>query len=83
MSGTVINKTLIRHDLEIGFNEYFHLMPDKFINSETIGFDAGCGSGRWAKFICPKIKQLTCIEPSIKAINVAKNNLYNYKNCIF
>ena len=73
----------IRHDLELGFNEYFHLMPEQFITSNSIGFDAGCGSGRWAKFICPKIKQLNCIEPSQKAINVAKNNLNNYKNCVF
>ena len=32
----------------------------------------GCGSGRWAKFIAPKVKILNCIDPSFKALKVAK-----------
>ena len=31
----------------------------------------GCGSGRWAKLISPKVKLLNCIEPS-NAIEIAK-----------
>ena len=34
----------------------------------------GCGSGRWAQFVAPRVKQLICIDPS-EAINVAKKNL--------
>ena len=48
-----------------------------------MGFDAGCGSGRWAKFIAPKVKSLYCFDPSEKAIKVAKNNLSEFDNCIF
>ena len=43
----------------------------------------GCGSGRWAKFIAPKVKVLNCIEPSDKALKIAKQNLKNFKNCKF
>ena len=32
----------------------------------------GCGSGRWANFIAPKVKILNCIEPSKQALDVAK-----------
>ena len=70
-------------DLSIAFNEYFHIFPKKYLNKNSEGFDMGCGSGRWAKFIAPKVKALNCIEPSKKAIKVAKNNLKNYKNCIY
>ena len=65
------------------FNNYFEIFPFEKLSKNFIGFDAGCGSGRWAQFLLPKIKHLYCIEPSIKAINIAKKNLFNYKNCTF
>tara|TARA_Y100000589_G_scaffold39186_1_gene32839 strand:- start:1204 stop:2022 length:819 start_codon:yes stop_codon:yes gene_type:complete len=70
-----------REDLSSAFNEYFHIFPKKFLNKNSEGFDMGCGSGRWAKFIAPKVKLLNCIEPSKKALKVTKNNLKNYSNC--
>ena len=38
----------------------------------------GCGTGRWAKFVAPKVGKLNCIDPS-EAINVAKK-LKKFKN---
>ena len=32
---------------------------------------------------CPKVKTLNCVDPSIEALDIAKNNLLNYKNCKF
>ena len=43
----------------------------------------GSGGGRWARIVSPLVKELTCIEPSKKAINVSKFNLRNQKNCKF
>ncbi len=70
-------------DLDEAFNQYFRIFPSEFLDNQKIGFDAGCGSGRWAKYILPKVKTLYCIEPSKKAIKVAKNNLKPFENCIF
>ena len=39
----------------------------------------GCGSGRWAKVVAPRVGKLNCIEPS-SAINIAKKNLSKFKN---
>jgi len=64
------------------FNEYFSIFPWEKINKESIGFDLGCGTGRWAKFVAPKVAELICVEPS-KAIEVAKDNLSKFKNCSF
>ena len=50
------------------------------VNSE--GFDLGCGSGRWAKLVAPRIGTLHCIEPS-SALEVARKNLAQFKNCEF
>ena len=46
------------------------------------GFDLGCGSGRWAKYVAPKVKRLHCIDPS-QAIEVARKNLAAHDNVSF
>jgi SAM-dependent methyltransferase len=61
------------------FQQYFDIFPWALISQESEGFDMGCGSGRWAQFVAPKVKKLFCIEPS-KAINVAKSNLKEFPN---
>ena len=43
----------------------------------------GCGSGRWAQFVAPKVGTLNCIEPSTSAIKVAIENLKYNNNCEF
>ena len=70
-------------ELEKLYLNYFDIFPFEVIGKESKGFDMGCGSGRWAKFIAPKVKILNCIEPSQKAIIEAKNNLKQNKNCKF
>lgn len=64
------------------FNKYFKIFPWKKLSKNCEGFDMGCGSGRWAKFVAPKVGILHCIDPS-KAINVARKNLKNFKNVLF
>ena len=61
------------------FKNYFSIFPFKILSKSSEGFDMGCGSGRWAKFVAPKVGLLNCIEPSI-AIKVAKNNLKEFNN---
>tara|TARA_Y100001933_G_C18877529_1_gene512595 strand:+ start:175 stop:999 length:825 start_codon:yes stop_codon:yes gene_type:complete len=65
------------------FSTYFSIFPKNILNKESVGFDAGCGSGRWAKFVAPQVKELTCLDPSEKALNIAKNNLSKFSNCLF
>ena len=43
----------------------------------------GCGSGRWSKIVAPLIKKLNCIDPSLDALNIAKQNLKDYQNVTF
>jgi ubiquinone/menaquinone biosynthesis C-methylase UbiE len=66
------------------FNRYFSIFPSSFFfQSNKIGIDVGCGSGRWAKFIAPKVKKLYCIDASEKSINVARKNLAKHENVVF
>ena len=43
----------------------------------------GCGSGRWAKLIAPRVGTLNCIDPSELALAEAKNKLRSFQNCTF
>ncbi len=64
------------------FKDYFKIFPWKLIDKSSVGFDMGCGSGRWAKVVAPRVGLLNCIEPSV-AIEVAKKNLDQNKNIKF
>ena len=69
-------------ELKSIFKDYFRIFPWNKISKSSSGFDLGCGSGRWAKFVSPKVDKLFCIDPS-NAIEVTKKNLKNFQNCIF
>lgn len=65
------------------FSTYFSLMPWDKLPKNPVGFDLGCGSGRWALLVAPKVKTLHCIDAAAKALNVARRNLKEHKNIIF
>lgn len=73
---------LDEEEQQLLFNEYFSVFPWKQISTESIGFDLGCGTGRWAKLVAPKVKKLICIDPS-SALEIAKSNLSKFDNCEF
>lgn len=64
------------------FKRYFSIFPWNKLPKNSKGFDMGCGSGRWAKFLANKVGHLHCIDPS-EAIKVAKNKLRKFKNITF
>lgn len=64
------------------FEKYFHLFPWDQIPVDAQGFDMGCGSGRWAKLVAPRVGRLHCIDPS-SALFVAQKNLAQHPNCKF
>ena len=70
-------------DLLNAFNQYFKIFPKNFLTKNMEGFDMGCGSGRWSKIVAPLIKKLNCIDPSLDALNIAKQNLRDYQNIDF
>ena len=64
------------------FDRYFSIFPWSELPESSSGFDMGCGSGRWAKLLAPKVGSLHCIDPS-SALEVARRNLADVPNCIF
>jgi SAM-dependent methyltransferase len=76
------HETLDEKKLEESFWQYFNIFPWDKLPQDAVGFDMGCGSGRWAKFVAPKVHTLNCVEPS-NAINIAKKNLRTRANVNF
>lgn len=76
-------QSVAEQDLQSAFDQYFHIFPFEQIGLNSIGFDMGCGSGRWAKLVANKVKLLNCIDPSAVALEQAKSNLSGFSNCHF
>ncbi len=70
-------------ELERLFGEYFSLFPWDSLPKDAVGFDLGCGSGRWARFVAPRVGRLHCIDASEEALGIATRNLRSLSNCTF
>lgn len=64
------------------FEEYFAVFPWASLPRNPSGFDMGCGSGRWARFVAPRVGHLHCIDPS-RALEVARKALSAQHNVSF
>ncbi len=73
---------LSEQELELQFQGYFGIFPWSTLPAGAVGFDAGCGSGRWAKCVAPRVGRLHCVDASAEAIEVAQRNLAGRANCI-
>ncbi len=57
------------------FEDYFHLFPWAQLPSDARGADFGCGSGRWAAQVAPRVGHLTIVDASHEALAVAEKKL--------
>lgn len=64
------------------FSDYFSIFPWHRLHPGSVGFDMGCGSGRWARLVAPRVGKLHCIDPS-NAISVARESLKSFPNIQF
>jgi len=74
---------LSKDELEQMFDNYFNIFPWEKLSAEAVGFDLGCGSGRWAKMVAPRVGTLHLIDASADALAVAERNLKGADNCYF
>ena len=44
-------------------DQYFDIVTGEMVNSETIALDIGCGTGRWSKYLSPKVKFIEAVDP--------------------
>jgi SAM-dependent methyltransferase len=73
---------MLEEDATRLFESYFSIFPWETLSKDAVGFDLGCGSGRWAKLVSPRVGKLHCIDPS-SALEIARKNLSSQTNCEF
>jgi SAM-dependent methyltransferase len=62
------------------FQSYFGIFPWHLVGGESIGADIGCGSGRWATLVAPRVGRLLACDASAEALAVARRNLEDFAN---
>lgn len=77
------NDSLSDDELAAMFGVYTAIFPWDDLPDDPVGFDAGCGSGRWARLVAPKVGHLHCVDASEAALNVARQTLANDLNVEF
>lgn len=78
------DQTRFRGDeYQLAFNSYFSIFPFDQLSADAEGFDLGCGSGRWAAGVAPRVGFLHCIDPAAEALAVAKKRLADASNVDF
>jgi len=65
------------------FRQYFSIFPWDSLPKDAVGLDIGCGSGRWAKLVAPRVGLVHCIDASEQALAVARKSLAGLPNCEF
>lgn len=65
------------------FDGYFDIFPFDQLPPDAEGFDLGCGSGRWAAGVAPRVGTLHCIDPSQRALSVARQRMVGQHNVMF
>lgn len=76
-------KKLSTLELESIFQDYFTQFPWSELPDVARAADIGCGSGRWAKLVAPRVGMLTCINASDAALTIARDNLSQFNNVDF
>ena len=77
------NESLSGSELTEMFSAYMAVFPWDRLPDKAVGFDAGCGSGRWAKFVAPRVGHLHCVDASDQALAVARRALRGLDNVDF
>ena len=80
---TQSEQSLERAERERLFAEYFRIFPWPELPANAEGLDAGCGSGRWAFLVAPRVGRLHVLDASREALEVAKANLAGQGNVTF
>lgn len=77
------NDRLAAQEMQEMFDLYTSAFPWDQLPDSAEGFDAGCGSGRWARLFAKRVGQLHCIDASKAALDVSRETLSDLHNVKF
>jgi len=66
-------------ELKQAGDEYFDIVNEKIVNSQSNVLDLGCGTGRWSYYLAPQVKFIEAVDPS-ESVYSAANLLSGFEN---
>src|ERR1035437_1860910 len=57
-------KSFSDEEIKNAGDQYFDIISDSILNKDSYVLDVGGGTGRWAKYLAPKVKFVESIDPS-------------------
>lgn len=66
-------------DIKKAGDMYFDIVSDEMVNHNTYVLDVGCGSGRWSKYLAPRVRFIEATDPS-ESVSAAAECLSFFKN---
>jgi len=58
-------------EIRVAGDQYFDVVPPRLLTTSAAVLDAGCGSGRWSRYVAPLVGQVEAIDPSAAAFTAA------------
>jgi ubiquinone/menaquinone biosynthesis C-methylase UbiE len=74
---------LLAEEREASLGAYFRIFPWDRVPKNAVAMDVGCGSGRWAMLVAPRVRHLHLVDASAEALAVARENLSRFSNVSF
>ncbi|MGH6664534.1 MAG: class I SAM-dependent methyltransferase [Pseudolabrys sp.] len=74
---------LSAQDRRAMFDGYFSIFPWDALPPNSTGADIGCGSGRWALLVAPRVGHLHALDVAASALAIARGNLAGLPNVSF
>ncbi|MFZ0844996.1 MAG: class I SAM-dependent methyltransferase [Pseudolabrys sp.] len=65
------------------FDAYFSIFPWYLLPAQSVGADIGCGTGRWATLVAPRVGHLHAVDAGGEALAIARSNLAGFDNISF
>lgn len=51
-------------ELQVAGDQYFDIVKDEMLGPDKTALDIGCGTGRWSRYLSPRIGSIEAIDPS-------------------
>jgi ubiquinone/menaquinone biosynthesis C-methylase UbiE len=61
-------------ELDLLAKELFDVLPPEFLQKGITVADIGCGSGRWSRWLAPKVRNIIAFDPSDAVVYAAEAN---------
>lgn len=55
-------------------DQYFDIVPPEALGPDKRALDIGCGSGRWTRYLAPRVGRVEAIDPSEAVLHAARAN---------